>query len=156
MCTFSLLCPPLVPSPTCINKNSLVFVLYTFYDDLHKGLKPTKREHGLFQFLTGGKNNYELKLWSVAPHGNIAASPAPHQTILFNYEQESSNERMLLSIVPGYEFIVASCSKQNLLYAMHLNYNCSNNVAGMAKIDYLRLALAIIRSCVLHLYMLFP
>ncbi len=132
---------------------SLVFFSRYFYDD-GEGLKPTKQEHGLFQFLTGGKNNCELKLWSVAPHGNIAASPAPHQMILFPHQPESSHESLLLSIIPGGEFLIASDSTQNLFYSMHLNYNSDNNVAGLAKIDYLRL---VVRSSFLfHLYMLLP
>ncbi len=115
-----------------------------------EGLKSTRQEHGLFQFLTGGKENFELRLWSVAPHGNVAASPAPHQTLILPHQRESSShESLLLSIIPGGEFLVASDPTQNLLYVVHLTYNSGHNVTGLAKIDYLRLV-----SYLLYLYMI--
>ncbi len=115
-----------------------------------KGLRSTRQDHGLIQFLTGGKNNRELRLWSVAPHGNVAASPAPHQTLILPHKPESSHESLLLLIFPRGEFIAASDPTQDLLYVAHLNYSSDNNVSGLAKIDYLRLVYPH------HLYAAFP
>ncbi len=123
-----------------------------------EGLKSTRQEHGLFQFLTGGKNTFELRLWSVAaPHGNVAASPAPRQTLILPHQRESSSrESVLLSIIPGGEFLVASDPTQNLLYVANLTYNSGHNVAGLAKIAYLRLVSYLLRLhmiCCLSFYL---
>ncbi len=118
-----------------------------------EGLKSTRQEHGLFQFLTTGTihDNSELRLWSVARHGNVTASPAPHQTLILPRQRESSScENLLLSMIPSGEFLVASDPTQNLLYVAHLTYNAGHNVAGLAKIDYLRLVSYLLLT---HMYM---